>query len=109
MSQVILRPDMSLAEYEALSPADRERAKSMFAKEFYDREPTEDDLQTVRELYADGHKPGDIAKILDLKSARGRAAVRKFIKTLEKPKPLTADELFDIKMLGRIRIVGGQI
>ncbi len=100
---------MSLAEYEALSPEDRNRAKSIFAKEFYDREPTESDLQSVRELHADGYTPAAISQILDLKSARGRAAVRRFTKTLDKPKPLTTEELFDQKMRGRIKVVGGQV
>ena len=99
---------MSLAEYEALSPEDRERAKSMFAKEFYDREPTESDWQSVRELYASGTKPRDIAPILDLKSRKARSMVRRFIKTLEKPEPMTAEELFNRKMVGRTKTLGGQ-
>ncbi len=94
---------MSAEQYWSLSPEDRKRANDMFSDEFYQREPTEDDWKSVRELYAGGTKPRHICPILDLKSPKSKAAVRKFIKTLDPPKPLTADEIFDREMKGRIK------
>lgn len=103
MSSEITRTVVSAEQYWALSPDERKRVNEQLSREHFEREPSESDLQSIRELLATGYKPGAIAQVLDLKAA----TVRKIVKSLQKPEPITPEQRIDREMAGRTKTVKG--